>query len=128
MPSINQLSLNNEVILKGFLDNENLKKKYCDYDVFVQPSMSEALSNALVDAMMCNLPCVITKVGGMPEIISNNKNGIIIDPKNMLLLDQAIIDARELKIDEIAKFNSKNNNKKFSRQFEIHQLLNLYAE
>ena len=66
---IEQLNLEKEVNLKGFLNNLELKKIYKDYDVFVQPSMSEALSNALVDAMLCNLPCVITKVGGMPEII-----------------------------------------------------------
>lgn len=125
---INQLNLKKEVSLKGFLNNTKLKKKYKDYDVFVQPSLSEALSNALVDAMYCNLPCVITKVGGMPEIITHNKNGIVVDPKNMWLLDQAILDARLLQIKDIKEFNDKINREKFSRKFEIDQILKLYNE
>src|SRR5690606_30737279 len=66
---INQLGLENTIRLKGFIENSSLKLMYKNYDLAVQPSLSEALSNGLIDFMFHNLPCIITDVGGMPEII-----------------------------------------------------------
>ena len=47
-------------------------------DVFVLPSRSEGMSNALIEAMMCALPCVATDVGGNREAIANDVNGYLI--------------------------------------------------
>lgn len=49
-------------------------------DVFVQPSLSEAFSQVLVEAMGVALPVVATRVGGAEEVITNEENGILIDP------------------------------------------------
>ena len=123
---INQLGIENEVSLRGFVDNNKLKKLYKNYDVFVQPSVSEALSNALIDAMLCNLPCVITNVGGMPEIINHQSNGIIIDPMQMEELEVAILNAASMKIERIKTYNQLENVNKFSKANEVKQLTALY--
>ena len=122
---INQLNLGNEVHLKGFIKNENLKKRYKDYDIAVQPSLSEALSNGLIDFMMHNLPCVISNVGGMIEIIKNAKNGIVFDVNNMNTLDNAIIDAKGMDFRGVELFNRRHK-LKFSSKQEISNLLQLY--
>lgn len=49
-------------------------------DVFVQPSLSEAFSQVLVEAMGVGLPVIATKVGGAEEVVENDQNGILIDP------------------------------------------------
>ena len=46
-------------------------------DVFVLPSRSEALSNALMEAMACQCCCVATQVGGNPELIEENSTGLL---------------------------------------------------
>lgn len=51
-------------------------------DIFFLPSHSEGLSNALLEAMACGLPCVATDVGGNAELIENGRTGFLVSPGN----------------------------------------------
>jgi len=48
-------------------------------DVFVLPSESEGMSNAILEAMSMRLPVVATSVGGAPEVISEGVNGFLVE-------------------------------------------------
>jgi glycosyltransferase involved in cell wall biosynthesis len=50
-----------------------------DLDIFVLPSLGEAHPNALLEAMACGLPCVGTRVGGVPEAMEEGRCGLLID-------------------------------------------------
>ena len=50
-------------------------------DIYVSTSTKEGLPYSILEAMTANLPIIATNVGGVPEMI-NNKNGILIEPKN----------------------------------------------
>jgi len=47
-------------------------------DIFFLPSRSEGLSNAILEAMACRLPCVVTAVGGNPELVHEGSNGYLV--------------------------------------------------
>ena len=59
-------------------------------DVFVLPSATEGLSNALLEAMSCGLAVIATEVGGNRDLIKNNDNGILVQPKNLATLQHAL--------------------------------------
>src|SRR6185295_18528307 len=49
-------------------------------DVFVLPSRTEGMSNALLEAMAAGLPVVATAVGGNPEVVAPDGSGLLVPP------------------------------------------------
>jgi glycosyltransferase involved in cell wall biosynthesis len=64
--------------LVGFVDN--VGDYLASFDLFVFPSLREALGSTLLDAMYFGLPIVATNVGGIPEVVENGVNGLLIEP------------------------------------------------
>ena len=69
----------NNIELVGFVDN--LGDYYLAFDLFVFPSLHEALGSSLLDALRFGLPVVASRVGGIPETIADGVNGILVDPE-----------------------------------------------
>ncbi len=59
-------------------------------DLFVLPSLREAFSLSVLEAMSASLPIIATRVGGLPEIIADNQNGLLVPPKDITALADAI--------------------------------------
>ena len=49
-------------------------------DIFVLPSLSEALSNALMEAMACGCAVIASNIGGNPELVSDERTGLLFEP------------------------------------------------
>ena len=77
--AINDLNLENYIILKGGLSQDDVLIELGNADLFLLPSLSEGISNAVLEAMAMSLPIISTNVGGMNEVIENNKTGLLID-------------------------------------------------
>jgi len=60
------------------------------FDIFVLPSIKEGMPYILLEAMAAGLPSVVTDAGGMPEIIENGIEGLIINKKNSRMLADAV--------------------------------------
>jgi glycosyltransferase involved in cell wall biosynthesis len=60
------------------------------FDIFALPSLSEGLSSAILEAMASSLPIVATEVGGIPELVKNEENGLLVAPGNPSALALAI--------------------------------------
>lgn len=57
-----------------------VRSYYQAADIFVLPSLTEGLSNALLEAQACGLGCIASKVGGNMDIIEHGVNGLLINP------------------------------------------------
>jgi len=60
-------------------------------DVFVLPSLSEASSNVVLEAMGTGLPVVATGVGGLPGLVEDERTGLLVPPDDVPALAQAIV-------------------------------------
>ena len=61
------------------------------FDIYVQPSLAEAFSISITEAMSMWVSCIVTDVGGNREIIGDEKCGILVPPKDSGALKDAII-------------------------------------
>jgi glycosyltransferase involved in cell wall biosynthesis len=59
-------------------------------DVMVLPSLTEGSPNVLLEAMACGVPSVATEVGGIPEIVSNEKEALLVPARAPIQLAAAI--------------------------------------
>lgn len=89
---IKNLKLENNVILTGQILHEDLLNYLCAGNIFVLNTGYEGFSHLILEAMATGIPVITTKIGGNPEIIKNNENGILIDYNNKKQLKNAIID------------------------------------
>jgi L-malate glycosyltransferase len=63
---------------------------YGGFDVYVQPSLSEGFSNAILEAMMYRLPVVATSVGGNTEAVADGLTGSLVPPDDAVALGDAV--------------------------------------
>lgn len=74
--------------LLGFY--ENLHELYSSMDMFILNSFREGLPNVLLEAMAYEVPVISTRVAGVPNLIANGYNGILIDIGNESQLERSI--------------------------------------
>ena len=58
---------------------------------FVLPSRWEGMSNALLEAMACGLPCVATRVSGSEDMIADGINGLLVEPEQPAQMAQSLL-------------------------------------
>lgn len=49
-------------------------------EVFVHPSVSDAMPMAVAEALMCGLPCIVSRVGGLPDLVRDGVEGFVVEP------------------------------------------------
>jgi len=86
-----ELGLEDCVELLGWLSASDIQRELEKADVFLLPSHNEGLPMSLLEAMACGLPVVSTRVGGIPEVVKDSVNGLLIEAGDKEALTQSII-------------------------------------
>jgi len=74
---VKDLNLEKNIIFLGFMDNVFVPLSLTN--IYIHISFQEALGIALLEAMSKGIPVIASKTGGIPEVIDNGKNGILVD-------------------------------------------------
>lgn len=106
-----------------FLGNQqNIAERLKEADIFVHPAvLEEGFGITLIEAMSEGIPCVAFEKGGIPEIITNNENGFLIDKTSVEALKLTMIKAADMYFNSSSKWeNMRVNANKRANEFSIN--------
>ncbi len=86
---IKELGLENNISLSGSIPDAYKYLKA--FDIFVLPSVKEGFPYTILEAMAAGLPIVATEVGAIPEILENQKTGVLMPPADSQALTEAFV-------------------------------------
>ncbi|OGL31203.1 hypothetical protein A3F37_02430 [Candidatus Saccharibacteria bacterium RIFCSPHIGHO2_12_FULL_41_12] len=119
-------NIESKTIVKTFMLDE-IPEVYKASDVFVLASENETFGQVFIEAMSSGLPVIGTKVGGIPEIISDSYNGYLIPPNDVSSLAQKI--AKLLNDqptrDKFIKAGVKTVNNKFTLEKQLDNFITM---
>jgi glycosyltransferase involved in cell wall biosynthesis len=120
--------LEDRISLVGFVPNASQYLKA--FDIFVLPSLKEGLPYTLIEAMHAKIPIISTRVGGVPDLIEHDVNGIIVPPKDsgtLAIALEKLIQNKEMRA-RFAKESGKKIATKFSFETMLRHTIALYLQ
>lgn len=118
MDQIKQMKLRGCVTLDGFRDD--LPRFVACLDAVVHPALSEGLGVALLQAASCAVPIIASSVGGVPELVREGENGLLVPPRDSQALADAV--CRVLREPEFAKALGERGRAIVDAEFSISQM------
>jgi glycosyltransferase involved in cell wall biosynthesis len=70
---------------------DRMPELYAEHDVFLFPSLMEGLPSVLLEAMATGMPVITTDTCGMPDVVEDDFNGLLVPPANSLAMEEAIL-------------------------------------
>jgi len=89
--AIEDLGLSGCVTLRGAARREQVLSALQRADCFLLPSLTEGLSNAVLEAMACGLSVVTTNCGGMREAVTDGVDGLLVKPRDIAGMAAALV-------------------------------------
>jgi glycosyltransferase involved in cell wall biosynthesis len=87
---VDELGIRESVIFHGFTPQDKLDELYRRADIFALASFAEGLPGVLMEAMAMEIPCVSTGITGVPELIRDGIDGLLVPPSDAAALAGAI--------------------------------------
>jgi L-malate glycosyltransferase len=86
---VREYHLEKHVLLPGF--RTDVLGCIKSFDLFAMSSVTEGLGTSLLDAMACGRPIVATRAGGIPEIVEDGVQGLLVEPRDHRAMARAIV-------------------------------------
>lgn len=83
-----ELGISKSIVFTGF--RSNVSEVMACFDISVLPSFFEGMGRVLLEAMAMKIPVIASNVGGIPDLVKNNKNGILVTPGDVSELAEAM--------------------------------------
>ena len=124
--TIQDLGLRDHVFLEGYQPPEQVCKWLQKADVFILASLSEGISNAVLEAMSCGVPIITTDCGGMKEAIENEIEGLIVPIWNEETMAEALIQLAKNR--DLRKRMGDAGRKRMNREFTLDDQISNFKQ
>jgi glycosyltransferase involved in cell wall biosynthesis len=92
------IQISDGVVFEGAVNQDHIRTHYAAADLFCLPSFAEGLPVVLMEAMAMGIPCIATHITGIPELIRNGIDGLLVAPSDL----EALVEALEKMMDDAA--------------------------
>ena len=124
-----QLKQSHRIIFKGAVDD--VSDHLINADFYLSASVSEGMSNALLESMALGVPGVVSNVSGIEELVIDNKNGFIFEPRDEKIFYEKLIytiNCSEKDYNEMSRSASEHILKNFSMDSISKKYVKLYTD
>jgi glycosyltransferase involved in cell wall biosynthesis len=80
-----------KILVRPVVPANQMPQLYAEHDVFIFPSLMEGLPTVIMEAMASGMPVITTETCGMPDVVENEFNGLLIPPADADALEEAIL-------------------------------------
>jgi glycosyltransferase involved in cell wall biosynthesis len=125
---INKYNLREHITFTGSLDEIEMCNRFLKSNMFVCPSSVENSPNSLAEAMILGVPCVASYVGGIPDMLKHNEEGLLYQGDASYMLAHYICEVfgnkdLALKLSKNAEERARNTH---NRQENLKTIINIY--
>lgn len=85
-----QHGMSSIVRFRGALNEDALRSVLSECNILALPSWAEGLPNAMVEAMAAGLAVVVTAVGSIPDVVTNEQDALVVPPRDIAALENAL--------------------------------------
>jgi glycosyltransferase involved in cell wall biosynthesis len=118
------------VVFEGAINQDRIRESYAAADAFCLPSFAEGLPVVLMEAMAMGIPCVTTRIAGIPELIRDGLDGLLVPPSDLDALVTALarlMDDAKLR-EQIGKSGRARVVEHFDLRRSVERLARIFAE
>ena len=120
-----RMGLTSDVIFDGWRNQDEVRERYRMASIFAMASFAEGIPVVLMEAMAMGIPCVATRIMGIPELIDNGVSGLLVPPADAEALADAI--ARLLSGPELVARLTPEARRKVLAEFDLERNAGLLA-
>ncbi len=124
---VNELGIGHRFFFSGF--RKDVRPAVVDFDILVLPSLQEPFGRSIIEAMALGTPVIASRVGGVPEILTHEQDGLLVEPGDVeglaVNIERLLVNPtlRQDFVEEALKTVSKRFNvAALTRQIEEHLL------
>ena len=126
---VQSLKIDNKVTFTGRLNIQQMAALYHQADISINPSMVDNTPNSVIESLACGTPVVTTNVGGIPKLVTDEVDALMVNPQQpeemadaiLKLLDDNLLRQKLIK-------NGFNTTQKFHWQNVMQQLTYHYQK
>lgn len=124
--TIRDLELEEHVRLRGRLSPADVLSCLQAADVFLLSSLSEGISNAVLEGMACGLPVVTTRAGGMAEAVDDGVEGFVVPTRDSSAMAGALLEL--WRQPDLRRRMGAAGRRRVSREFNLNDQVGAFVE